>query len=185
MKNIKFLFSIMTAASFCYAVYMPAYAAVIPDSMKQAMQTEYSGMPSLLNLVVSLVIVVALIYITGIVYSRMSRSDKFKLGLKSNEDYAKSRFTILSSLPLGQNKNLYSIEINGKILVIGATQQNITLLKEFDKGIETEIKEAITEPKQTKSTVAKKDNDLSGKIDFEDLDKNLNDISSIYRKYRS
>ena len=148
--------------------------------MKEAMQTDVAGMPSLLNLVVAMVVVIGLIYATGFIYARLSRSDKFKLGLRSAEDFEKNKFTILSSLPLGQNKNLYSVEINNKILVIGATQQNITLLKEFDKNIETEIKEVILE-----KTPVKKDTEPSKKIDFEDLDKNLNDISSIYKKYRS
>ena len=178
MKKIFYVFC--TAVTFSNEVS----AAVIPESMKQAMQTEYSGMPSLLNLIVSMVVVIALIYATGWIYAKLSRSDKFKIGMKSNTDFEKNRFTILSSLPLGQNKNLYTVEINNKILVLGATQQNITLLKEFNKDIETEAKEVIFE-KTPEKKVIEKAPEQAKKIDFEDLDKNLNDISSIYKKYRS
>ncbi len=178
MKKLFYVFC--TAVTFLNLTVTGANASVIPESMKEAMQTDVAGMPSLLNLVVAMVVVIGLIYATGFIYARLSRSDKFKLGLRSAEDFEKNKFTILSSLPLGQNKNLYSVEINNKILVIGATQQNITLLKEFDKNIETEIKEVILE-----KTPVKKDTEPSKKIDFEDLDKNLNDISSIYKKYRS
>ena len=178
MKKLFYVFC--TAVTFLNLTVAGANASVIPESMKEAMQTDVAGMPSLLNLVVAMVVVIGLIYATGFIYARLSRSDKFKLGLRSAEDFEKNKFTILSSLPLGQNKNLYSVEINNKILVIGATQQNITLLKEFDKNIETEIKEVILE-----KTPVKKDTEPSKKIDFEDLDKNLNDISSIYKKYRS
>ena len=162
-----------------------AFADVLPESMKQAMQTDYAGMPSLLNLVVSMVVVIALIYATGWVYSRLSRSDKFKLGLKSSGEIEKNKFNILSSLPLGQNKNLYAVEINNKVLILGATPQNITLLKEFDKGVEHKIQDVIYEQKQTQSLIKSEAQEQSQKIDFEDLDKNLNDISSIYKKYRS
>ena len=182
MINKKNMFYVFCAAAFLNSG-LYAGASVIPESMKDAMQTEVAGMPSLLNLVVAMVVVIGLIYATGFIYAKLSRSDKFKLGLKSSDDIEKHRFTILSSLPLGQNKNLYSVEVNNKILVIGATQQNITLLKEFDKNdknTENEVKKVLPE-----STSVKKESGQAKKIDFEDLDKNLNDISSIYKKYRS
>ena len=36
-------------------------------------------------------------------------------------------------MPLGSQKNLYAVEFNDKILVVGATQNNITILKDYDK----------------------------------------------------
>ena len=61
-------------------------------------------------------------------------------------------------------------------LIVGLTRNS----ELFIPNGETEIKEVILE-----KTPVKKDTEPSKKIDFEDLDKNLNDISSIYKKYRS
>ena len=49
-----------------------SFAVDIPDSMKQAMATETVGMPSMLQLVVSMVVVIALIYVTGWIYSKLN-----------------------------------------------------------------------------------------------------------------
>jgi flagellar biosynthetic protein FliO len=107
-----------------------AFAAV-PETMKHAMKTE-SSLPSLLNLIISMVVVIALIYFTGWIYQKLSKIN----GRKSrNEDFfEKNNFKVISSLPLGQQKNLYAVEINDKILVIGATQNNISLIKEINNG---------------------------------------------------
>lgn len=153
---------------------------IIPESMRQSMQTEYSGMPSLLNLIVSMVVVIALIYITGWAYTNLSRYNQSKLGNIQKNKLEKNKFSVVSSMPLGSNKNLYAVEINNKILVLGATQNNISLLKEFDSTCELESKEVVIEEKHVKQVP-----ENNKKLDFDNLDKNLNDISSIYNKYRS
>ena len=57
-----------------------ANAAIeIPDAMKQTMAQEVSGMPSLLNLVVSMILVIAMIYLTGWIYNKLNIVNKNKL----------------------------------------------------------------------------------------------------------
>lgn len=125
-------------------------AVAVPETMKQAMKGD-SDMPSLLNLVLSLAIVIGLIYLTGWVYQKLNKINR--KSLVNRELIDKNSFNILSSMPLGQQKNLYAVEINDKVLVIGATAQNITLLKEFDKNenVDKIQAEDVTDKKNEKT----------------------------------
>ena len=53
---------------------------------------------------------------------------------KDSNSSSINKFNIVSSQTLGQNKALYVVEINNQYLVLGATQSNINLLKEFSKS---------------------------------------------------
>ncbi len=128
MKHIKIL------AALLYITFVninSAMAVTIPASIKQSLKGE-SDMPSLLNLVLSMVIVIGLIYFTGWVYQKLNKINKNKLA--DDDSLEKNTFRILSSQPLGQQRHLYSVEINGKVLVVGVTPQNISLIKEFETG---------------------------------------------------
>lgn len=124
MKNINalFLVSLLSVQS--------AFADSIPDSMKSALKNSSSDMPSLLNLVISLAVVIGLIYLTGWIYQKLNKINRTKL--KDMELLERHNFKILSSLALGQHKYLHAVEINGKVLVLGSTPDSISLLKEFD-----------------------------------------------------
>lgn len=133
MKKILFLINVLffsTNTGFC--------AVSVPESMKNAMKTQ-SDMPSLLNLVISMILVIGLIYLTGWVYQKLNRVNQAKL---KDKFAGKNTFKIVSSLPLGSQKNLYAVEFNDKILVVGATQNNITILKDYDKdGASSHVQE--------------------------------------------
>ncbi len=107
-----------------------AMADSIPDSMKSALKNPSSDMPSLLNLIISLAVVIGLIYLTGWIYQKLNKINRTKL--KDMELLERHNFKILSSLALGQHKYLHAVEINGKVLVLGSTPDSISLLKEFD-----------------------------------------------------
>lgn len=106
------------------------FAQGVPEAMKSAMKNPASDMPSLLNLIISMTVVIGLIYLTGWIYQKLNRLNRSKLN--DYELLERNNFKVLSSLPLGQHKHLYAVEINGKVLVLGSTQDNISLLKEFD-----------------------------------------------------
>ena len=115
MKKILFLINVLffsTNTGFC--------AVSVPESMKNAMKTQ-SDMPSLLNLVISMILVIGLIYLTGWVYQKLNRVNQAKL---KDKFAGKNTFKIVSSLPLGSQKNLYAVEFNDKILAVGATQND-------------------------------------------------------------
>ena len=109
-----------------------AFAVNLPDAMKQSMAQDYSA-PSILNLVLSLIFVIALIYITGWVYTKLNIVNRKNLGKISDLNKDNTRFNVLQSMSLGQQRHLYSIEMNNKILLIGSTPSHISLIKEFNK----------------------------------------------------
>ena len=95
----------------------------------------------ILRSVISLLIVIGMIYLTAWLYKKLNKfnSQKFTKDVVQSKI---NKFSIVSSQTMGANKNLYVVEINGKYLVLGVTQSNINLLKEFDKA---EVEKSFSE----------------------------------------
>lgn len=89
-----------------------------------------SNEPGIMSVIFSLVIVICLIYVTGLIYSKLNL-----VGAKTVKEQLKkhelSTVAILSTTQLGQNKNLHVIEVDNKKLLIGATAHSINLIKEL------------------------------------------------------
>lgn len=83
--------------------------------------------PNYFSMLFGLLFVVALIYLTGIIYKKMT---KIKIGDDREEEHA---IELISSASLGQNKNLYVIKTDNKYSLIGATQNNISFLRDLDE----------------------------------------------------
>ena len=148
-----------------------SYAVELPSVMKQTMAQDPIGMPGMVNLVLSMVIVIALIYATGWIYTKLNIINKDKLKKITSSQNDKERFSVLQSMPLGQQRHLYSIEMNGKILLIGSTPSHINLIKEFDKNEivnEIPVEQVSSKPEENKQK----------------LKSSLN-LDEIYRKYKS
>lgn len=162
---------------FFVSIFIPlasvnsAFALDLPESMKETMARETAGMPSLLNLVVSMVIVIAMIYLTGWIYNKLNIVNRNKLKKMAQSDSDAQRFTVLQSMPLGQQRHLYSIEMNGKILLVGSTPSHINLIKEFDKAKSDETEDA--NEVQTKEYSA-----------AEEQIRQAVDIDELYKKYK-
>lgn len=101
----------------------------ISPELQQSLKTT-ANEPSLLNIVFALGFVILLIYITGIIYSKLNIVGvaTVKKQLK-NADL--NRAIILSTTQLGQNRNLHIIEVDDKRFLIGATPSSINLIKEL------------------------------------------------------
>lgn len=122
-----------------------SYALVtIPDSMKQAMKGA-PDTPSLFNIVASLLIVIVLIYFVGWLYTKLSHINSKSI-FKPQKAAELNKPKIISGITLGQNRNLYVVELNGRYLVLGVTPNNVNLIKEFDKN---EVKNTDEILKQT------------------------------------
>lgn len=102
-----------------------AISAELKNSMKST-----SGEPSFLNIICALIFVVALIYITGIIYSKLNIVGA-KTVKKQFKNYDLSKAIVVSTTQLGQHKNIHVIELEGKRYLIGATPNSINLLKEL------------------------------------------------------
>lgn len=145
-------------------------AVEIPAMMKNTMAQDPIGLPSLIHLVVSMAVVIGLIYVTGWIYAKLNIVNREKLNKLTKEEQ-NSKFTVLQTMPLGQQRHLYSIEMNGKILLVGSTPSHINLLKEFDKEcMTTSAEKEVIEPavKQERHTI-----------------KTSVDIDELYKKYKN
>ena len=121
MIKLFLIFNILTLS--CYAV-SDLYSE--NEEIKNALsQNMYE--PNYLSLFLGLFLVVALIYLTGYVYQKLT-----KVKINSVNDFL-NKPEIISTTPLGQGKNIHVIKINNEYILIGATQNNINFLKNLDK----------------------------------------------------
>ena len=159
------LFAIFGAANCSFAVN-------IPSAMKETMAQNY-GMPSLLQLVISMILVIGLIYVTGWIYTKLNIVNRKKIGKIASNNGDTSRFTVLQSMSLGQQRHIYTIEMNGKILLVGSTPSHINLIKEFDKENMPESieKEVFFESEETETQSGASQSSV--------------DIDELYKKYKS
>ena len=97
-------------------------------ALETSLKSESAG-PGFFQIVFALVFVVCLIYITGLIYSKLNivGTNAVKEQLKNCD---MDRAIVISTTQLGQNKNLHVIELNNKRFLIGAAE-SITLLKEL------------------------------------------------------
>lgn len=106
-------------------------AESVSSELGQSLKT-HTGEPGIMSIFVALIVVILLIYITGIIYSKLNI-----VGAKTVQghlrNYDLSKVVVLSTTTLGPNKNLHVIEINNKRFLIGATQTSINLIKELDE----------------------------------------------------
>lgn len=127
MKKYLFLITwmLMTGAQRVLC----ATDSVSPE-LEHSLKT-HAGEPGIGSIVFSLIFVIFLIYVTGLVYSRLNI-----VGAKTIRDQLKnydlSKAMVLSTTQLGQGKNLHVIELNKRLYLIGATQNSINLIKELD-----------------------------------------------------
>lgn len=114
-----------------------------------------SGEPGFLSVVFSLLVVVLLIYVTGLIYSKLNVIGTQKVREQlANHDLQKA--IVISTTQLGQNKNLHVIELNKKHYLIGATPNSINLIKELNlpevnkNGL---VEEVITEDEPVEADI--------------------------------
>ncbi len=82
--------------------------------------------------ILSLGIVILMIYGCFWAYSKMNKYNFKKFSNSNDKMIELSQLSLISHLPLGQNKSINVVEINKKYLVLGVTAEHISLLKEFD-----------------------------------------------------
>jgi len=85
---------------------------------------------SIFTVLGALTFVIALIYLTGIIYTKLNVINS-KLAKKSKKNEFEDKVIVLSTTPLGNNKSLSVVEVNGKKMLIGVTQTSVTVLKDL------------------------------------------------------
>ena len=125
--------------------------AVSPE-LEKSLKT-HANEPGIMSIVFALLFVIFLIYITGLIYSKLNivgaRTVQEQL-----KNYDLNKAVVLSTTQLGQGKNLHVIELNNKRFLIGVGQDSINLIKEFEyieepqDEIKSEEQEPEPEPEQ-------------------------------------
>ena len=96
--------------------------------------------PNIISVVLSLLFVILLIYATGIIYTKLN-----KVGLKTLKkqmgEHDNSRVSVISTTPLGSNKTLHVVELDGKRMLIGASSNSIDLIKDLGSYPPVDIEE--------------------------------------------
>lgn len=101
------------------------------DAASNALVTQSIGQePNFVSVFFSLIFVILLIYATGIIYTRLN-----KVGMKTLKkqmgDTSSSKVSVISTTPLGSNKTLHVVELDGKRMLIGASSGAIQLIKDL------------------------------------------------------
>ncbi len=82
--------------------------------------------PNYFGMLLGLFLVVGLVYLTAFIYQKM-------LKIKFDDNNIKTKAPkVVATTPLGQNKSLHIVKINDEYILLGATQNSITYIKDID-----------------------------------------------------
>lgn len=143
---------------------------------------------SVFTVIGALAFVVALIYITGIIYTKLNVFNS-SLAKKTKKSEREDKVMVLSTTPLGNNKSLAVVEVNGKKMLIGITQNSVSVLKDLGEirysnefSFEPEIIEE-DEEKEVDETKAGLDEIFSSKDVIINDNDDEDDDFGLYKKY--
>lgn len=94
--------------------------------------------PNFLSMIFSLVFVILLIYMTGIIYTKLNKFGAKTLKVQNGEK-SNSHVDVISTTPLGANKTLHVVELDGKRMLIGASANSIHLIKDLGSAVDCDI----------------------------------------------
>ena len=149
MKKILGIFSGILYGAFAMAAFAAEKYDILPDLPEPLAAAQASSVstlqepsalagatqtigqePNILSVVFSLIFVILLIYATGIIYAKLN-----KVGMKTLKrqvgDLGNSKVSVVSTTPLGSNKTLHVVELDGKRMLIGASSNAIQLIKDL------------------------------------------------------
>lgn len=146
--------------AFCWISSLQCYAAdrfdVLPDlpeplanaAQASSVSTTDTGNslatnsigqePNLVSIIFSLIFVVLLIYATGIIYAKLNKLGLTTLKKQMGEHEG---VNVISTTNLGCNRTLHVVELDGKRMLIGASQNSIHLIKDLGNYPPCEIEE--------------------------------------------
>lgn len=97
--------------------------------------------PNYFGMILGLFLVVAMIYITGFLYQKLTKANTF------NQSYSLNKAQIISTTAIGQGRNLHVVKIGDSACLIGSTQSSITFIKDVDL-VENEVSKDEKNEKQ-------------------------------------
>ena len=121
MKKILFIFNFLTLNCFATSE-LYAGNEELNEVLKSNMYT-----PSYFKMFLGLAVVIALVYVTGIIYQKLT---SVRIVDKEADKYKPE---IISTTSLGQNKNIHVVKVMDEYVLIASTQSNITFLKNLSE----------------------------------------------------
>ena len=155
----------------------------VSPELEQSLRTQ-SNEPNVLTIIFALLFVIFLIYITGIIYSKLNI-----VGAKTvKEQFRNSelnRALVISTTQLGQGKNLHVIELNDKKYLIGATINSINLIKELTLIDDNQAEAATDTQKTDEAEIDKAIRVLYGGTHDEviEVEQNAKEEFNVHKKY--
>ena len=129
----KFIMFVMMSFLCVNSVFADSVTENINSSLKSS-----SYEPNYFSILVSLVFVIFLIYVTGILYTKLN-----KVGVKTVRNELKEssdiKPVVLSTTPIGHDKSLQVVEINSEKLLIGVSQNSVSLIKTLESGKKQDV----------------------------------------------
>lgn len=161
----KYLFLAATIFLIAGQKVLCAVEEVSPE-LKNSLKSS-AGEPNFLSVITALLFVIALIYITGLIYSKLNIAGA-KTVQNQIRNYNLSKAVVISTTQLGQGKNLHVIELNKKHYLIGATPSSITLIKELgvNAGVNA-YEEAETNNQVIEQNQKEEKNDKTSEVDID------------------
>ena len=143
-------------------------ANVFATSLDGDLKPSYD--PGYFQVFISLVVVICLVYIAGIAYNKLNNIG-VKIFKAQNKDFTKDKITIISTTPLGANRTLHVVELNGKKMLIGASTNSIHLIKDLSEN-QSSADEIFVETQTISQEVEEKKEEIEENEDF-----------GLYKKY--
>ncbi|MBQ3311570.1 flagellar biosynthetic protein FliO [bacterium] len=125
---MKFITTLVSALLLIQPVFADE---ILPSSIKRVLK--HTVDTNYFSVLLALGVVILLIYITGIIYAKLNVLG-YKTMKKEYKDFEESKVIILSTTQLGPNKFLHVVEISGKKMLLGVSNDNITLLKDLSEN---------------------------------------------------
>ncbi len=129
----------------------------IKYALKRSTESNYA------SVLIALGVVIVLIYITGIIYAKLNVIG-YKTIKKQYKDMDDSKIIIRSTTQIGNNKSLHVIELGGKKMLIGVTNDSINLIKDLSEN--SDKRKTKSEPEQEQSMLSK---ELSSQLPLDKL----------------
>ena len=117
----------------CFLLNGMVFAQATSEEIKEVLSRN-TYEPNYFSMILGLFVVVAMIYVTGYLYQKLT-----KINMKPKDAFL-NKAQIISTTSLGQGRNLHVIKIGDEACLVGATQNNITYIKDV-KLVDVDNKE--------------------------------------------
>ena len=127
--------------TICFLLNSMVFAQATSEEIKEVL-SKNTYEPNYFSMILGLFLVVAMIYVTGFLYQKLT-----KINMKPKDAHL-NKAQIISTTSLGQGRNLHVIKVGQSACLIGSTQNNITYIKDIEL-VDVDKKEGLANDKNS------------------------------------